>query len=183
MTDAPPASTPRTRRLEAWRPTFDLLAAAVMLALAFIGVAASDVSGTGSQSYWGFTAIVFGLICLGLDWVHEPVGTAWWKAALRTALHWLGVLLAIELVYYFIAAGRLTNADTGLLNGTILALGTFTSGVHTNWRLVVIGAALGLGTIVVAYVERYLWVLFALALLALGAILLVARLRGRKDEA
>ena len=51
---------------------------------------------------------------------------------------------------------------------SIVALGTFTSGVHTNWRLVVIGAALGLGTAAVAYVERYLWVLFALAVLALA---------------
>jgi hypothetical protein len=178
MTDVPTG-----RRLEAWRPTFDLIAAAAMLVLAFVGIAASDVSGGGSQAYWSLLAIVFGLICMGLDWVHEPRGTAWWKAALKTALHWLGVLLAIELVYYFIAAGRLTNADTGLLNGTILALGTFTSGAHTNWRLVVIGVALGLGTIVVAYVESYLWVLFALSLLALGALVLVARLRGRRDEA
>ena len=101
--------------------------------------------------------------------MHEPRGTAWWKAALKTALHWWACCCAIELVYCFIAAGRLTNADTGLLNGTILALGTFTSGVHTNWRLVVIGAALGLGTAAVAYIEQYLWVLFALALLALGS--------------
>ena len=65
------------------------------------------------------------------------------------------MLLAIELVYMLIAAGRLTNADTGLMNGTILALGTFTSGVHTNWRVAVIGAALGLGTAAVGYVEQY----------------------------
>ena len=70
--------------------------------------------------------------------MHEPPGTAWAQPALRTALHWFGVLVAIELVYIFIGAGRLTNANTGLMNGTILALGTFTSGVHANWRLVVI---------------------------------------------
>ena len=91
------------------------------------------------------------------------------------------MLIAIELVYIFIGAGRLTNANTGLMNGTILALGTFTSGVHTNWRLVVIGAALGLGTVAVAYIEQYLWILFALALLALGLIIFVARWRGRRD--
>ena len=76
------------------------------------------------------------------------------------------MLLAIELVYLLIAAGRLTNADTGLMNGDILALGTFTSGVHTNWRVAVIGAALGLGTAAVGYIEQYLWILFVLALLA-----------------
>ena len=151
-----------------------------MFVLAFIGIAASDVS-TRSQTYWSLIAIVFGLICLGLDWVHEPRGTSWWKAALPhphiTACD--GVLLAIELVYLMIAAGRLTNADVGLMNGAILALGTFTSGVHTNWRVAVIGAALGLGTAAVGYVEQYLWILFVLALAALGLIIAIARMRGR----
>jgi uncharacterized membrane protein YfcA len=41
----------------------------------------------------------------------------------------------------------------------------------------VIGAALGLATVVVAYLEQYLWVLFALVVLALAVILLVARSR------
>ena len=90
------------------------------------------------------------------------------------------MLLAIELVYVLIAAGRLTNADTGLMNGTILALGTFTSGVHTNWRVAVIGVALGLGTAAVGYVEQYLWILFVLALPTLGVIIAVARMRGRR---
>jgi hypothetical protein len=169
------------RRFEFWRPAFDVTAGAVMLVLAFIGIAASDVSGGGSQTYWSGLAIVFGLICIALDWMHESPGTPWVRPVARTALHWLGVLIALELVYLFIGTGRLTNADTGLLNGTILALGTFTSGVHSNWRLVVIGAALGLGTAAVAYVEQYLWILFALALLALGLIVLVARLRGRRE--
>lgn len=169
------------RRFESWRPTFDVAAGALMLVLAFVGIAASDVSGSGSQTYWSLLAIAFGVICIALDWVHEERGTPWVQPALRTALHWFGVLVALELVYLFIDTGRLTNADTGLLNGTILALGTFTSGVHANWRLVVIGAALGLGTAAVAYIEQYLWILFVLALLAIGLIILVARLRGRRD--
>ena len=179
----PPKPAPRPAsdsRITSWRPMFDVIAGGTMLVLAFIGVAASDVS-TRSQTYWSLIAIVFGLICLGLDWVHEPRGTSWWKAALRTALHWFGVLLAIEIVYLMIAAGRLTNADTGLMNGTILALGTFTSGVHTNWRVAVIGATLGLGTAAVGYVEQYLWILFVLALAALGLIIAIARMRGRSD--
>ena len=179
----PPKPAPRPAsgaRIASWRPAFDVAAGGTMFVLAFIGIAASDVSAR-SQTWWSLIAIVFGLICLGLDWVHEPRGTSWWKAALRTALHWFGVLLAIELVYLLIASGRLTNADTGLMNGAILALGTFTSGVHTNWRVAVIGAALGLGTAAVAYVEQYLWILFVLALAALALIIAIARWRGRAD--
>jgi hypothetical protein len=161
---------------------FDLSIGGAMLVLAFIGIAASDVSGSGSQSYWFVLGIVFGLLCMVLDWIHEAPGTAWANPLLRTALHWVGVLGAMELVHIFISAGRLSNANTGLLFGVIVALGTFTSGVHTNWRLVVIGAALGLGTVAVAYVEQYLWILFALALLALAVIYFIARLRGRRGD-
>ena len=94
---------------------FDVSIGGAMLLLAFIGIAASDVSGGGSQTYWSVLAIAFGLLCIALDWVHEPPGTAWAQPMLRTALHWLGVLVAIELVHVFIDAGRLTNANTGLL--------------------------------------------------------------------
>jgi len=167
------------RRFEAWRPVFDICIGGAMLVLAFIGIAASDVSGGGSQTYWFMLALAFAVLCILLDWIHEPPGTAWADPLLRTALHWVGVLAAMELIHIFIEAGRLSNANTGLLNGVVIALGTFTSGVHTNWRLMVIGAALGLGTATVAYVEQYLWILFALALLALAAIYLVTRLRGR----
>lgn len=178
--DSPPP--PVGRRFASWRPTFDLIAAAIMLILAFIGTAASDVT-SASQVYWSFLAITFGLLCIGLDWVHELPGTPWFQPAARTALHWFGVLMAIELVYGFIDAGRLTNADTGLMNGTIVALGTFTSGVHVNWRLAVIGIALGLGTAVVAYVEQYLWILFGLALLVIAILYVVSRVRRSPQDA
>ena len=42
-----------------------------------------------------------------------------------------------------------------------------------------IGAAVGLATVAVAWFEQYLWVLLGLAVLALGAVFLVARLRAR----
>ena len=158
---------------------FDVSIGGAMLLLAFIGIAASDVSSGRTQTYWLVLAVAFGLLSILLDWVHEPPGTAWAAPMLLTAVHWLGVLAAIELVHVFIDAGRLSNANIGLLNGVIVALGTFSGGVRTNWRLMVIGAALGLGTAAVAYVEQYLWILFALAVLALAAIYLVARWRGR----
>ena len=178
MADTP---LPETRRIDAWRPAFDAIIGGVMLLLAFIGVAASDVS-RGSQIYWSALAVVFCLLCVALDWIHEPRGSAWAGPTLRTALHWLGVLAALELVFIFIGAGRLTNADTGLFNGVVLALGTYTCGVYANWRLSVIGIALGLGTAAVAYVEQYLWILFFLALLSLAGIFFVTRWRYRRAE-
>ena len=171
-----------TRRFAEWRPAFDLIAGGIMLLLAFIGVAAADVSGGGSQLYWSVLVLVFCLICIGLDWVHEAPGTATARPAAITAFHWAGVLLSIQLIHFMVSTGRLTNADTGLLDGTIVALGTFTSGVHVNWRIALIGVVLGLGVAAAAYVEQYLWILFALALLALVVIYFVSRFRRRHAE-
>jgi hypothetical protein len=164
-----------------WRTALDLGLGLLMLVLAFVGIGASDVSGAGTQGYWSVLAIGFALASYALQWAHAGEGFRHGEAALRMAVHWAGVLAAIQLVHLFIASGRLTNADTGLLEGVILALGTFLCGVHASWRLIVIGLALGLATAAVAYLEQYLWVLFGLAVLALVAILVVARARSAAD--
>jgi hypothetical protein len=180
MTDDPPAAPPAghpVRRLMSWRPGFDVVAGGIMFALVFFGAAASGASRTGSPVYWAIVTVIFCLICLGLDWAHEPPGSAWWRAALKTVLHWLGVLLAVMLVDQLVPDGLLTNVNIGLFMSVILALGTFTSGVHTNWRLVVIGLTLGLGTAMTTWLDRYVWLLFLLALAALAVIALVARFR------
>lgn len=162
-----------------WRHVADLVVGGAMLALAFVGIAASDVSGSGSQTYWTALAVGFAVASYGLQWLHAGRDFAAGRRGLAMAAHWVGVVAAVELVYLFIAAGRLTNADAGLLNGLVLALGTFLAGVHGGWRLAVIGAAIGLATVAVAWLEQYLWVLLGLAVLALAALFLVARLRAR----
>ena len=162
-----------------WRHIADIVIGGAMLALAFVGIAASDVSGTGSQTYWTFLTLAFGLASLGVIAIHSGAGYLRGRAALSMISHWVGMLAAIEIVYLFIAAGRLTNADTGLLNGLVLALGTFLAGVHGNWRLAVIGATIGCATLAVAWLEQYLWALVGLGGLALAAVFLIGRLRGR----
>ena len=166
-----------------WRHYADIVVGGAMLALAFVGIAASDVSGLGSQLYWTIIAIVFGVACLGLQWLHAGPDFPRTRSAVTMAIHWVGVIAAVELVYLYILAGRLTNGDAGLLNGLVLALGTFLAGVHgsvrTGWRIAVIGVAVGLATLAVAWTEQYLWVLLALAAVVIGGLLLASRLRER----
>jgi hypothetical protein len=111
--------------------------------------------------------------------MHAAPGFEYTRKALLTVVHWIGVLATILLVYLFIDAGRLNNADTGLLNGVVLALGTFLAGVYGTWRLAVIGAAIGLATAAVAFSEQYMWVLIGLGIVALAALYLVGRIRTR----
>ena len=175
MVEQPPSGSRRISRTV----LLEALGALVLLALAFAGIAASDVSAAGTQGYWTLITLVFALASLEVDWQHSGPAFSGSRSAVRLGLHWVGVFAAVQIVYFFIASGRLANADTGLVNGLILALGTFLCGVHVNWRLMVLGVALGLATGAVAYVEQYLWVLLGLALVAIAALLLGARMTHR----
>lgn len=169
MTDATPHAT---RRM-----AIEAVIAAILLAMAFAAIAASDVSAMGSNSYWLGLVVVFALVSYGFDRMGS--GGSWIDLAAlsRTAVHWIGVLAAVQLVHVFVQAGQMTNADTGLACGLILALGAFTAGAWGNWRMGVLGIALAVATAVVAMVDQYLWVLLAIAAVAIAAMLLVARLR------
>lgn len=98
------------------------------------------------------------------------------RSVFAILLHWFGVFCAIQLVYYFVASGRMANADTGLANGIVLALGAFLAGVHLNWRFLILGAAIGAAAAGVAFVEEYLWILLGIAILAIVSLLLGTRL-------
>lgn len=177
---APPP--PPAARDWTWRSVVDAVLGVAMLLFGFIGIAALDDTGTGSEVYWSLLVIGFGIASVVVEWVHIDDEFRWGRGTLTVILHWIGVLVAVQFVYLFIAEGRTAGAVPGLVNGTLLALGTFLCGVHRDWRLVVIGAALGVATAAVAVISRYLWVLFLLAVVALAITFLVGRFRRRRGK-
>ena len=150
-----------------------------LLVLAFFAVAASDVSAALTYKYWAALVVLFAVIAFISDRLHTDHAVSDVKTGLTIGLHWLGVFLAMEMVYYFVVSGRIANADTGLTNALILALGAFLFGVHGNWRFVVIGLGLAAATWIVAFVEEYMWVLIFVAAAALVVLLLGAKLKHR----
>jgi hypothetical protein len=151
----------------------------LLLVLAFFAVASSDVSATVTYKYWTALVLLFGVIAFISDRLYTDHAVTNVKSGLTIVLHWLGVFLAMEMVYYFVLSGRIANADTGLTNALILALGAFLFGVHGNWRFVVIGLSLAATTWIVAFVEEYMWVLLVVAAATLLILLLGAKLKHR----
>ncbi len=137
-----------------------------MLVLAFSAIAFADVSGGRTQAYWTGLLVIYAVAAYAVDRLHSEFSFKDGRRTLSILLHWIGVFAAMLLVYYFTKSGRFANADIGLANGLILALGMFLYGVHGNWRLMLVGGALGLGTAGVAFMEEYLWILFGIAVLA-----------------
>jgi hypothetical protein len=91
------------------------------------------------------------------------------------ALHWLAVLVAMHLMFVADVA-RMMNADASALAVlTLLALGTFTAGVHiASWRICLVGLIFAVGVPGIAWLEQsaFLILLVALVLIAIVAPLL-----------
>jgi len=153
--------------------------AIVLIIAAFAAIAASDVDARGAYGYWIGLTVVYGLAAFVMDRMHGGRKLTDLRSAGRVLLHWLGVLAAVQFAYAFVVSGRMADADAGLTYGLVLALGTFTAGVHGNWRFIVVGAALGLATVGVALVEEYLWVLFAIAVAMVLILIFGGRLARR----
>jgi len=62
------------------------LAGLILPTLAFAGVAASDVSATGTQGYWTLITCVFALAAFAVEWRHSGLDFRFTRGALRLGL-------------------------------------------------------------------------------------------------
>jgi hypothetical protein len=141
----------------------------LMLLLALFGVAYTSFSKTPITTYWIVLAPFIGIVCVVTRW--RDAGTREQRLRLiwTQALHWGAVLVAMHLM--FVAdVSRMMNADASALSAlTVLALGTFTAGVHiASWQICLVGIVLGLGVPAIAWFEQ------SALLLLLVAVVLAA---------
>jgi hypothetical protein len=144
-----------------------------MLALAFFGVAYTSVSRQAMTTYWIVLAPFFGLICVVARWRDVHGTTPHWQLIQTQALHWGAVILAMCLVFVSDVKQIMNSDASALVVLTVLALGTFTAGVHVAaWRVCLVGIVLGLGVPAIAWLEEstLLIVLFAIVLIAIAVL-------------
>jgi hypothetical protein len=127
----------------------------LILILALFGVAYTSFSRTPITIYWIVLAPFIGVICVVTRWQDAENREQRMRLIWTQALHWGAVLLAMHLM--FVAdVSRMMNADASALAAlTVLALGTFTAGVHiAAWRICLVGIALGVGVPAIAWLEQ-----------------------------
>jgi hypothetical protein len=126
----------------------------LMLALALAGVARTSIGPSSMASYWVVLAPVYGIICVAVQWRDIDGPQARWQLIRTQALHWTAVMFAMYLVFTT-SVNRIMNADADALTVlAVLALGTFTAGIHAKaWRICVVGAVLGLAIPAIAWLE------------------------------
>ena len=152
----------------------------LLVVLSGIGVAINDYSPKDAFRYWTWMAPTFGV---------ASVIAAWWRAvrrresattaALRQILHWAGVSGAVYLIYLLQSTGRVANEAAGLAALLTIALASFLAGVHSDWRLMVIGGVLAITLVGFAILERIIWfvVLPLMAIMIIAVVLYARRMR------
>ena len=137
----------------------------VLLLLSIIGIGITDYSPAESHRYWFAMVPVFAGACLILEWSRARGKGQKWTTIVGTQLMlWLGLLLAVRLVYLLLHTGRLDNENTGLIILLLLALTTFFAGIHLGWRLIIVGIFLGVALIGATYLKEFVWIFLIIAI-------------------
>ena len=144
----------------------------LVLILTLLGVAYTSYSEHPIMGYWELLAPLIAVVCVGAGWRSASDQGARWRLIWTQALHWLAFLLVMTLMLLPDVQRILNAGATGLAILTLLALGTFTAGVHVlSWQVCLLGLIMALGVPAIAWIEQsaLIFVLIALAVLGIGA--------------
>jgi hypothetical protein len=164
------------------RVMVDVATFVVLVGASFFGIVSADVTWAGAQIYWSGLTIVFAIAAYLLAWMHQTLNFTHGVTLLRIAAHWLGVLIAVHVIFYFVNNNQITEAQAGLTLSVIFALAAYLCGIAFEWRFVLIGAAIGLASVATALVQENLWILLGIALAALVIMIAVDLLRQRQRK-
>jgi uncharacterized membrane protein len=141
----------------------------ILIVLAVIGVAYTDVAPGKSTWYWEVMAPLFGLFCVISEWFRVKEKGLGRMELIRTQiLHWGAFLFLIWLVFLPVVQQNLNSDITGNILLIMLALSTFLAGVYLNWRLCVVGILMGFGVIVTAMLDQSVFLILVIAIVIAG---------------
>jgi hypothetical protein len=101
-----------------------------VLTLAVSGVAYSNISHQPLVGCWEFLALATGVLCVVTEWENAQDKQARFRLMWTQALHWVAILVTMNIVLLSGVQKMLPASATGLVLLTLLALGTFLAGVN-----------------------------------------------------
>ncbi|HWX26731.1 MAG TPA: hypothetical protein VNZ53_04735 [Steroidobacteraceae bacterium] len=140
----------------------------VALGLAIAGVAYTNASHQPLIRYWEFLALAIGVVCVINKWPEIDGKQARWRLIWTQALHWIAVLIAMNIMLVSGVQQLLPTPATSLVLLILLALGTFLAGISLlSLQIAFLGLAMGLAVPAISWLQQS--VIFFL----LGAVLLI----------
>jgi hypothetical protein len=167
----PHMAPPRTAHESFW---IKELPFTLVLILTIAGVAYTSFSKKPIVGYWEILAPIIALVCVAAGWEEAGDKSGRLRLIVTQVLHWFAFLLVMNLMLLSSVQRIFTAQTTGLAVFTLLALGTFTAGVHVfSWQVCLLGLIMALGIPAIAWIENsaLLVVLIAVAVVGVGAVL------------
>jgi hypothetical protein len=150
-----------------------------MVLLALLGVGLATLNASLARKYWMTLVPIYGVLCTVTAWRRsQQAGAAGGKLVLRQVLHWLAIGGAVLLDFSIRGSGVETQLSSGFNALLLLALGCFLAGVHLDWSFTLVGLLLALTLVCAAKAEQYLWLVFIVGVLVIGALLAAWRMFG-----
>jgi hypothetical protein len=146
---------------------------ALVLILTTIGVAYTSFSKTPITGYWEILAPLIALVCVGAGWENADDNSKKFRLIATQALHWIAFIVVMNMMLLASVQKSFNASATGLAIFTLLALGTFTAGVHVlSWQVCLLGLVMALGIPAIAWIENsaLLLVLVAGVVVAIVAV-------------
>jgi hypothetical protein len=138
------------------------------LVLSIAGVAYTNASHQPLIRYWEFLALAIGVVCVINKWPETDSKPARWRLVWTQALHWVAVLVTMNIMLLSGVQQLLPTPATSLVLLMLLALGTFLAGVSLlSLQIAFLGLAMGLTVPAISWLQQS--VIFFL----LGAVLLI----------
>ncbi len=145
----------------------------LLLILTMLGVAYTTVVKQPIIVYWELLAPVIALVCVGAGWPSANDKNARLRLIGTQALHWISFLLVMNMMLLPSVQKILNASALGLSILTLLALGTFTAGVHVlSWQVCLLGLIMALCVPAAAWIEvsALMVVLIVVAVLVIGGV-------------
>jgi len=160
-----------------------LLIVGALWVLVMIGLFLTNISHLHARYYWSAMFPVFGILSLWHELkrprsVPGPV----WKLILVQALHWLGPIVAVQIIFLQLARGQMDADAVALVTLVILAVTCFLAGVHMDRAFYWVSVALVFAAVIGTEVEAYIWALLAIAIVALAIAVFAATALRRPTE-
>jgi hypothetical protein len=146
----------------------------LVLILTMVGVAYTTFSKQPITGYWEILAPLIALVCVGSGWPNAMDYTARFRLIATQALHWFAFLVVMNMLLLSSVQRVFSASATGIAIFTLLALGTFTAGVHVlSWQVCLLGLIMALGIPAIAWIENSALLFLLIAGVILGIVIVV----------
>jgi len=158
-----------------------LLIVGAMGLFIMFGLFLANYSINRADWYWSAMFPVFGLVCLGHQLVTgDSRAMPVWKVILKQALHWLGPIVAVRIIFLQLARGQMDADAVALMILLVLAVTCFLAGVHFDRSFVWVSAFLVLVALLGTEIESYLWLILVIGLVTAAVVVFSAMLIRRR---